>query len=102
MPLGYKALQMLGIGSGERLHHAGKRGVVAIAKRDGDGELAILRDVDLAHHRDVAIERLTEAPGHVHMRAEVLIAVAGADVAGARTREAAVGAEGQRDVVLPG
>ena len=56
-----KALAVHLIRRGQRLHHLRERGVVAVAERDGDGELAGSRDVDLAHHGDVAVERLAEA-----------------------------------------
>ncbi len=42
-------------------------GVVAVAECNGDGELAVEGDVDLAHDGDVAVERLTELPGHLHV-----------------------------------
>ena len=90
------------VGRGERLHHAGEGGVMAVAERDGDGEFAGFSDIDLAHDGEVAVERLTEVPGHFAVGDDVLIAVAGADVAAAGARESAVGSEGQRDVVLPG
>ena len=59
--------------------------MVAVAERDGDGELAVRGDVDLAHDGDVAVERLAELPVHLHVGGEVLVAVAGADVAAGRS-----------------
>ena len=102
VPLLDEAVAVLGVGRRERLHHAGERRVMAVAEGDGDGELAVLGNVDLAHDGDVAVERLTEAVRHPHMRGEVLIAIACADITAARAGEAAVSTEGERDVVLPG
>ncbi len=75
--------------------------MVAVAECDGDGELAIFGDVDLAHQSEVAVKRLTEVPGHAHVRGEILKAVAGADVAATGAGETAIRTERQRDVVLP-
>ena len=87
MPLFDEALLMELIGRGERLHQAGERGVVAVAERDGDGELAAFGDVDLAHQREVAVHGLAEVPGHAHVRAEVLVAVARAHISAAGAGE---------------
>ena len=81
VPLLDEALAVNLVGRGEALHHGGERGVVAVAERDGDRELASAGDVDLAHDGDVAVERLAEVPGHALVVAEVLIAVTGADIA---------------------
>ena len=76
--------------------------MVAVTKRNRDGELASFGDIDLAHEGDVAVERATKVPGHAQMRGEIRVAVAGADIAATGAGEAAVGTEGEGDVVLPG
>src|SRR5258708_38887923 len=75
---------------------------MVVTERNRDGELAVSGNLDLTHDRDVAVERLAEVPRHASMLAEVLIAVAGADVSTAGAGEAAIRTEGQRDAVLPG
>jgi len=74
---------------------------MAVAERDGDGELAGFRDIDLAHDGEISVERLSEVPGHFAVGDDVLIAIAGADVTAAGARESAVGSEGERNIVLP-
>ena len=59
-----KRLRWISYGVERRLHHGGERGVMVVAERDGDGELARAGDVDFAHDGDVAVERLAEVPGH--------------------------------------
>ena len=78
-----------------------QRRMMAIAKRDRQGELAVARHVDLAHHGDVAVQRLAELPVHRHVVAQVLIAVARADKPAGRAGESAARAHRQRDVALP-
>src|SRR5580658_2556097 len=102
MPLLDEALAMDLIRRGEALHHARNGRVMAVTERDSNGELAVAGDAYLAHDGDVAVERLAEVPGHSLMLAEVLITVTCTDEAAAGAIEATVGAEGERDAILPG
>src|SRR5581483_7669952 len=102
MPLLDEAPAIGVVGRGERLGHGCERGVVVVAERDGDGEVAHAGDVDLAHDGDVAVQSLTEVPGHLLVLREVLIAVTRSDIAATAAREAAAAAERKRDAVLPG
>ena len=100
-PLLDEALRVQPVGRRKRLHHACERGVVAVAKCNGDGELAIAGDVNLTHDGDVAIDCLAELPVHRHVGREILEAVAGANKAAGGTGEAAVDAQSKRGSTLP-
>ena len=84
------------IRSRQCLHHLRKRRMVSIAKPDRNRELAVRRNIDLAHHRDISIQRLAELPGHLHVRAQILIAVARPHIPARRPAEPAARSHRQR------
>src|ERR1700722_4913907 len=101
-PLDEEAAEVNVVRSGEALHHRGYGCMMAFAEGNGDGELAVGGEVDLAGDSDVAVQRLTELRTQLHVLAEVLEPVAGANVAAGGAGEAAACSHCERGVSLPG
>jgi hypothetical protein len=80
-PLQQKAPLVFVVGSCECLHHLRDRCMASVSEGDRNGELTVRRNIDLPHYSDITVQRLAKLPSHLHVGAQVLIAVAGPDVA---------------------
>ncbi len=78
-----------------------KRRVVPIAQPDRNRELPVPRHIDLAHDRNIPIQRLAERPRHLHVRHQVLVAVALPHIPARRPRKPAVRPHRQRHRPMP-
>src|SRR5262249_44283178 len=64
-------------GGGQRLIKGSVGGVLAVSKRDGDGELVAGGKIDFSHDSDIAVFSAIELPVHFEIVVQVLPSVAG-------------------------